>query len=360
MEDEGEEVKVFLTRDGLVALVSGVRGDEATTKISGILTSELVEYTSRNTDYYAIDMVNNAGEEISYDMKSADVDVEGTTKDASLASEGAVIELEVDEDGDVEVIKVLASEGVVPDDVELDDKYIGANRLKATTVVYFLDGEGHAVSDIDADDVIVTTWADVTEFEELSKAVVYAKDGYVNYLVVEEDNTDSTSETDDLTALITDVRYNTDKELVRLTAFVNGAKETYTVNEVVYAQDKAGKDIETLKDIAADDVVVLKVDEDGIVQSIVKNSDLTVKTDVQLASIVTRDNEITVTGGTEYELVSDGAVYDITGTTKVINFRDLNGTTVTGDVYDKVTVVIDNVNSTRLVKMIIVTGEGTN
>ncbi|HZJ99661.1 MAG TPA: hypothetical protein VFC79_06625, partial [Tissierellaceae bacterium] len=181
-EDEAEKITVVLDFKGDAVLMYGTRGIGST--LGAILTKDAKVFLSRGDKKIAWDLVNELGEEVSFD-EDADEDAEITT---TVADQWAVVEYTLESDGDLDSIVNLQDEdgGVTfkknaegDAKVEFDDKYAKGFRLTSNTVVFLVD-DG---DDEEVDEVFL--WKDVKDyFNDATRYDVYAEDGDVTYLVV--------------------------------------------------------------------------------------------------------------------------------------------------------------------------------
>lgn len=173
-EDEGEKVDLFLDFYGDYVLIVGTRGEAATTKLGAIATKEANMWLSARSDtyYYAWELVNELGEEVSLDEKTTS----GAIDPAALA--WAVVEYEVEEDGDLVDVVPLTSVTTGSAVVKVDARYAAGKRLQSDTVVFLIDKTD---KEVDA----VFTWADADEyFGEMTEYAVYYTGGDADYIVV--------------------------------------------------------------------------------------------------------------------------------------------------------------------------------
>jgi len=186
-----EEVLVYLDFRGDVVILIGDKAKETTT-IGAVLTSDAnVFLQSRTGKYYiALDMVNEFGEEVSFD------DDTKTTSGAILPA-WAVVEYEIDEDGDLDDVNYDLDSEQSADQVKLetDDRYAEGYRLMSNTVVFLVDKDDEEVDEVFA-------WADADDyFGEARDYVVYYNDNNeVSYLVVFE--SDAGGDFDDVEAVV--------------------------------------------------------------------------------------------------------------------------------------------------------------
>jgi hypothetical protein len=389
MKDEGK-VKVYLDRDGNVVFVDGSLGEVQKSTVAGYLTSTIKVYNTLRDGvaYIAIDMFNEEGVEVSYDVKATDVDVDiimdwatdpantatvngvagvsqfeddwddYTNKEQDalinhyigdaglkanlLKAKGTVIEVTVDEDGDV--IELALALDCLADrtaSLETDARYAAGKKLSNSVVVF--DEEDYVASD-DEDDLEVTTWDNV-KFEVATKYdVYYNSDDKVTYLVINTSDKDD-EDIDEFMALITDVRVNADNDEWRVTAYVEGVKKTYYTDSTI-TNVSAGKG----------DVATIYVDANTGELTKKGNTKTIAPVDAEyyvgssvVAAVYISDKQIKVASGDIYTLVGDGYVFDIEDTSDIskISLRDIKAG-------DKVAIVLDEKN-TYFAKYILLT-----
>ncbi|MDX9916793.1 MAG: S-layer homology domain-containing protein [Gudongella sp.] len=176
--DEKSDVVVFVDFYGDAVVLVGDAGKEVKKTYGAILTNDAKIYTDARSGNYYIpwDMVNELGEDVSFDQKT-------TTASGTPAKELQVVEYTVKESGKLDSVNSSLAK-VTPEvtgDVETTDRYVGADRLLKTTVVFLLEGDEDEGYDVDE----VFAWADAKEyFDKMTKYDVYSTEGNVDYLVV--------------------------------------------------------------------------------------------------------------------------------------------------------------------------------
>ncbi len=398
MQEEGPVV-VYLDRAGNVVFVDGDLGEPEEDTIAGYLTRKVTIYQdNRDLDYYfAIDMINENGEEVSYDVKAVDVDVDEiiewatntanktdveavagvdkqetewadytdseqdalieayitgtygwgwTNADTEIVPAGTVIEITMDEDGDItELAFNLSKTTIDGSDVDVTEaKYVEGKKVKSSTVVFIV--EDYLASG-DEDDIEVVTWGNIDDFELIKDAtaaaddsvVYYDSDGYATYIVAKK--TDRDIETTDYTVLVTDVRKVQGEDVWRIKAYVDGEEKVFYTDE-----DKVSS-----VSIAENDYAVLTIDDKSELVTAIGKIDSSHSLFATSGLVTARDvsdKAITVSGAV-YELVDEGYVYDITGDdVEVITVRDIEVNK------DTVAVILDEAG-TFFAKMFVVT-----
>jgi hypothetical protein len=356
MEDEGGKVTLFLDRKGKLVYVVGDRGVSAKSTVVGYLYDDMKIYKSRGQSYLAIDIVNENGKVVSYDVRVKDVDdhnldLTGKTDGDVVVDKDQLIKLKVDADGDVvEIWKAGATDFSVKDfndNYDVDDKYIEGKRVKSSTVVFLV--EEYLDSD-DEDDIEVVQWADIDDFEKIYEEVevnddpiksrVYFDDkNYATYIIAVK--TDVDDKTDDVKALITSMDQVKGTNQYRIKAFIDGVQKT------IFTKDDSSISsvIDSVYQYRAATLAVNKasgnVDRITVIDPEVEGA-------VQARSI--SDKTIKV-GGTVYYLVDDYQVFDATDPDDVekITLRDI-------EVGDKVQIILDS-DDTSFVRFVILTDE---
>lgn len=217
MMDEESTVSVYFDFNKKVVLVEGETGDIATSTFYAVVTEDTNMWTSRSGNMWSLDVFTEKGEEVAYDVKEADIDdIYGTVPnwDANVQI-GALAKVTVDEDGEVTEVKLLTAGSVDPFDIE--DTYIGSNRLMDSTIIFYDykdDAPRKVIKLGDVDD----------EFFKIETATAYSESGRVK--VVLATKTDSDTESKSTTGLVTKVRVlRTD--YIEFTMEVGGVEKVY-------------------------------------------------------------------------------------------------------------------------------------
>ncbi|MGF7184791.1 hypothetical protein GGQ84_000876 [Desulfitispora alkaliphila] len=397
MQDEGDVV-VFLDRKGNAVFVDGELGVLETSTLALFLTEDLSGYFDvRERGYLLVEGVNENGVEIEYDFRLNNLDkitVYGDTEvevgdditpgveevdkfvftdgsDTEVTTNGAidsigfkgdvstvtdilalstyaaandvVLELTFDENGNVvELAFYDASRwALTTEDLELDDRFVTATndyRLSSSTPVFNLD----RYTD-DADDIVVTTWGALEGFgvDDGDAKVFFDADGYVDYLVILQTDTEDVT---DYTGVISQIRNDSDGDLARIRAFIDGSEETLYIDQDKYTETNAP--------VLGQAFTITVDDATGRVLEIANaNTNSPVIVDTNQVSTVDR----TINNGL-YKLDRSGVVYDVTDPTdiEVIPFRDLRSL----DSDNEVTVVFESANTSYFLEAILVTKDG--
>jgi hypothetical protein len=334
MMDEESTVSVYFDFNKKVVLVEGETGDIATSTFYAVVTEDTNMWTSRSGNMWSLDVFTEKGEEVAYDVKEADIDdIYGTVPnwDANVQI-GALAKVTVDEDGEVTEVKLLTAGSVDPFDIE--DTYIGSNRLMDSTIIFYDykdDAPRKVIKLGDVDD----------EFFKIETATAYSESGRVK--VVLATKTDSDTESKSTTGLVTKVRVlRTD--YIEFTMEVGGVEKVYLtdgkvtdtteINGYLALQDNFAKvevgDVSgKLMTFGTPAVYAVKVNLSG---------------EYKVVSRSTIDKTILVYENTTLELLSSTVIYD--GEWDIINLRDI--------VQNDIVQVIFDGNSTRFVKYVVV------
>ncbi|RAK19858.1 YD repeat-containing protein [Anoxybacillus vitaminiphilus] len=217
-----------------------------------------------------------------------------------------------DEDGEVTGLKFYEAVETLEEDLESDDNYASAEngksyRVTDDTVVVDVDTDATYP---DAEDVSYTTWGELKKNGTdipADSTIYYNEDGYVTHIVVSDLEASNTTEQ---TALIQRIDKNTDGEIVRIKALVNGE------SKVLAAENLKGSKVVTENGLFEGSVVVLEInDANGKVSKIVEDTDRIVTGYVD--NVDFSKKEVTVlTGDGSYVTVAldskVGEVYDAT------------------------------------------------
>ncbi|MBY0221095.1 S-layer homology domain-containing protein [Sporosarcina aquimarina] len=365
------EVSLYLDRAGNLVYVGGDTADVIKNTKTSILTEDIKTKIDFNKAVAQFETVDQDGKDKLYQVEletlkkitinGVDYTIKKNAKDAkeyevslaggnnsdivltsgtgvketiSLKAASTVVNFKLDDSNAVKELEFFTSTssknggfGTSDKTVEAKDSYVGGKKLQSSTVVFDAK-KASSNGVIDEKDVKVTTWGDYKGSDIISSYYVYNEDGEVIALVIKET---SAQDTVDEAALITNVLRNSDKEVVEITAFVNGSKETYKVDDVRYDNLDKGS------------VVVLRFDKDnkGTVDNITAASSSFVKKDLIVDSVDTGRKEVTFVDGTTARLVNSGLILNATDKTDISTkaMSDLRGENI------KVTVLYDEKNS---------------
>lgn len=364
MEDEGEDVEVFVDRKDEAVFVIGEVGEPSSDEFAIYLTEDISTYMIGSRAYMEIEGVNEFGEEVYYEFRLSQIEeiasngaaywdddeigleLSGSAVDAPVSGGGTVvltpgnpgiskddiIEVTVDEDGDIIGINYfnLAQDigviGALNDELELDDTYavvtrgaVDVNRKLAAGNVVFDISDGK-----DSDDIVVTKWGDLEGVKVAAGNAWFILDGSdVEYIVLEDYDSEDTSEYE---GIITQIRTNSDDELTRIKILIDGSVETvYTDTDKVTTA--AGIALGMPFEIETDDIS----DEIITMAALTENPS---NQNVTAGAVSISDREVAVVGGATYELVAGGYIIDATdtGDIKVITFRELRDMAADGDI----------------------------
>jgi len=366
LDMEDKETTIHVDRQGNVILVDVKEDADTTGTVVGFLKDgAITSYENRGKTYYAVDVVNKDGKEVSYDVE-VDTDVidgddlvDATTKkvyfddntsgDYTAGEEiSGLVELKIDVDGDLEEIVVLDS--ATDNDIDVaDDNYAGGYKLSDSAIVFNVENYTD-----DADDIEISTWKDA-DFDKVTGSIVYAKDGVVKYVLVNDADNDA-DETTTERALVTEIKKVSGKDELRIKAYVDGVEKVFytDTNEKLTIKDldldtEAGLDMDDANALVGE---IVELDVDNDTGKVVNKAEITpiAGTPVADTATVKVSKKEIIDGATTYRLVSDAKVFDITNTSD-IEVESLSSVDFTK--YD-VKVVKDDDNST-FVKYVLLT-----
>lgn len=373
-EDSAEElqaagdVTLYLDRAGNLVYVGGDTADVAKNTKTSILTEDIKVKTDfgksvaqfetvnqdGNSKLYQIDLetlkkivINgkdytidkNADESDEWKISHNDTNIvltsgTGAVERIALKAAGTVVNFKLDDANVVKELEFFTSKtakegfGETTSVVEAKDNYVGGKRLLSNTVVFDAKKANENNGTIDEKDVKVTTWSEYKGSDITSSYYIYNDDNEVIALVIKKTSAQDTVEE---SALITNVLRNSDKEIIEITAFVNGAKKTYKVDEVKFDSVEKGS------------TVVLEFDKDNsdVVDDIKSATSSFVAKDLIVDSVDSGRREVTFADGKKARLVSNGLVLNGTDKTDITTkaLSDLRGENI------KVTVLYDEKGS---------------
>ena len=327
--DAEETITVYTDFYGEVVIMMGEMAN-VTSTYGAMLTEDANVYSGRSGETIAWDMVNELGEEVSFNEVNADRD-DVLVKDNldNVANEHDVVEYVLDEDGDLDEDVVVLTAAVLASTtnsaVEIDDRYAEGFRLQADSVVFLLDSDG------DIDEVFL--WEDAEDFfGEMTKYDVYAEEGEVTYLVV----FDSDAGGD----------FNAEAGVVVNRRNLSGGDAEFTINieGIEYSIDVDSDEFDA--GIVVGNIVEFDINDDmDAIENLVLATTPELVTGT--ASAIQVRAETLVINSTEYELTNNAVIYDV-GEDDILVLRDL---------YDmqpvSVKVYKDN-NSIRFISYIVV------
>ena len=362
-------VALYTDRAGHVVYIGGDTANVERNTLVSILTANIAADNTFNRDRIEIEAVYSTGEEklfevVLKDLKSIIVD--GTTYDidngaktkwtAKVNGNQIVLSDNTDKKSDVkvslgdtkrDVVKLhldknrskleklefftSRSKTVTKANLEKGDSYVDGKKLNSKTVVFNASKFTNNVSDIKT-----TTWGDYTGGKISDVTYVYDKNNEVVGLVINEN--DSSADTLE-EALITDVLRNTDNEIVEVTVFMAGKKQTIKVDEVVAPEVVRGGFAVLVFDDKNYNLVEKIISTNEFKSNDIKNlGTYAFKGAVKDSGVDVGKREVTVNGQT-FKLASDGLVIDARDKNdiKTKSLTDLRG--------KDVIVIRDEVNS---------------
>lgn len=332
MEEAESKVVVFMDRAGNAVFVSGDLGEVAKTTFGGLLYKDADVYEDvRGRAFIELKVVNEEGKAVTYDfrldnLETFEVDgveievddngiknvnkdaetfsVEGKKSDGSahtfnvdakaVAAIGSVVEITVDEDGDVIGLGFFTTSNYssLPASTpyaESGDRYIQGMRMNSDVPVFVYDG---TLSTWDDEDVEVTTYGELEDDVQLRAGTLYHNGSKALYLVVTDSNITKTTEK---YAVLTEVRVS-NGDITRIKALVDNKVETY------YVEKESTPD----NFVAGNAVILTIIESNNRVKDIDAAPAHATFNVSNTFTVVTADRK--VEGKT---LVSDGYIYDI-------------------------------------------------
>lgn len=358
-------VTLYFDRAGNLVYIAGELADVVRNKVVSILTADIIGYKQAR-DRIEVEAKFSTGEEKLFDMNLKDLksiiidgkeyeidndsnrkwsaNLDGQTIVLTKSGEQTqrinlnntkenVVKLHLNDDRNrIEKLEFYKNRAIeVNETIEIDDKYVSGKRLTSSTIVF--DAKSFTN---DAKDIKVTTWGEY-KGSDISKAtIVYDKDDQVVAIVIKETTASDVVYEE---ALLTEVLRNKDGEIVEITAFVNGEKKTFEVDEVV-------------ANVQRGHVAILKFDDKNkdLVHDIILPNDYASNyafvADIEKGNVNVGKREVTI-NGTVYRLANNGLVIDNRDKSdiKTKSLTDIDGRS-------NVTVVLDEKDS-RFVKFFI-------
>jgi len=339
------EVALYADYAGNLIFISGDVAEVESNKKYAVLTETILGY-SQARDKVEIEAITEDGDELSFDidLKGLDtiiidgndykIDNDSSTSNwtASLkadksgidltknggsdtasvlfndhANVGSLVKLHLDDNGKLKKLEFFTGTTANVMSLEKGDKYLDGNKLTSNTLLF------DATDGTDADDVVISKWSDY-KGAEITHGYSITNDKLEVVAVWYDVAGDSDFVYEE--AVITNVLRNTDKEVVSITAYVGGIKQTFKVDKV--------SGFESSSDLAKGDVVVLEFSEKD--NTLVKgfataSSDITndgteeydarVETGLTVKSVDVGNKTVTFTDGTNdttYKLADNGLV----------------------------------------------------
>ncbi|WP_185819885.1 hypothetical protein, partial [Salibacterium salarium] len=355
LEESGEEVTAYFNHEGEVILVAGTEGLVSSQFAPSYTVDSITAYKDNlDNDRLEIDVVNQDGDNELYDVSldsldeffvqrngeeleyedgddlpesiSEDFEIDGfeirdengdeitdnndfptqnftiyalsdngdaPVEVVNIADEGKIVGLSTDDDGNLQGLEFYETT-TTDQDIEYDDDYVDGKRLSDSAYVIGVDDELNGGYP-DAEDVTIQTWDEIQdEGTDLDGSdVYYDEDDNVTHIYTEDFEAGDTS---DHIALLTNVDVNTDNEIVRLEALVDGEKQTFDVDDLD-------------NDYEEGEIVKLVVNENSDEVSEISSVDGTVIQDT-VVDVDVSDRTVTLENEGEIELDANGEVYD--------------------------------------------------
>ena len=339
MEDTEESVTVFTDRFGDLLYVTGELGDPDENTVAGLLLESISFDDYFESIYAEFVFINENAVKVTERVKLKDFKIDGTKRtipiaddsattqgpvddsidaakelfeltDNDVATTGDIIEFVYDDEGDIVGINVenrqfTEARQKANDDEKIasDEGYQDGFKLLSDTVIFnipedfFTDNSTFAARDgktIDADDVEVLEFADL-DFDIIDDFEYYVSAAdKVLYIA-----TDSASiDTEDVVAFVDASSVRTKQagdaadegDIVRLTAWTQDGKKTYTVDEV----DIVANNLDDIKTL--DDAYTLVIEKDtDLVVDIEDNIDRAGQRSMATETII--KNSVDISGG---------------------------------------------------------------
>ena len=158
----------------------------------------------------------------------------GTTKTVTLPTEGQLMKFILNDSGTVKELEFFSTAGTnggsntSSNTLESGDTYLAGKKLLSNTLVFDANKgyAGNTLDDIKAKDVTVTKWSDYEGTDISNVDYIYNDDNEVVAIAIRATTTTDTSYEE---AVITSVLRNTDGAVIKITAYVNGAKKLIRV-----------------------------------------------------------------------------------------------------------------------------------
>ncbi|MFJ5623519.1 S-layer homology domain-containing protein [Peribacillus loiseleuriae] len=238
--------------------------------------------------------------------------------------------------------------------IESKDKYAAGHQLTDDTIVFDINVSytSRSAANIDAKNVTVTTWGELkkrnVDIAANTADIYFDEKGVITHLAVYKGikAADAVKEM----ALITRVDKNTDNEIVRIQALVNGVAKSFTADKLT------GSDLTniTVAGLGEGDVVELELNGTEVTK-INANAGQTIAGLVEAVRVGDREVDVRVPGRglVTVELASDGGVYEAKAAKgsdyKIKNIRDIK-------VNDKVVIGLAEVGS-RFAEAIVIASD---
>ncbi|MDF1617475.1 S-layer homology domain-containing protein [Petrocella sp. FN5] len=233
-KDADEDVTIFLNHAGDPVFITGDLGIAPTSSLYAYVT-DVYTYAAARTgeSMRGIDVVNQNGAKVSYDLKAADLDDgdndlyagDAADFDAQVKAD-LIIKLEIKEDATLKSVEVVdfgttVTAGGATDPVKVSARFVGAYRLLSSAIIFDIS-EG-----TDADDIEVLVLKDA-DFDELLDADYYVNDKDEIVAIIVSDS-DRESDVTEFTAIATKNAFElVGEDTWRLELIVDGkAKANY-------------------------------------------------------------------------------------------------------------------------------------
>jgi hypothetical protein len=353
MQEEGD-VALFLDRNGKVVLVSGDLGEVAKTSFYGLVVATAAPFDNRGTGYHTLDLLNDKGEVVKYDLKDSDItaddklDFDDTAAFIAAATVGSVLKVTVDANGKVTKVESPTVGHSLTSDAGDDiadantKKYIDGYLHTDSSVVFLTEDaalNGDETAYADTGDIKVTTWVEAKKIlSTLEEGNVYVSTTSNKVLAMKLSDTDADADVDTFFGIVTaPVKEIADTNSFEIIVQVDGVSKTYvTDKEKVVAANVTALDLlrgEVISfDVSKTSGKIVDINED--------DKDVT-------NLVVTGVNTTTKKINSTYTLASDAVVYNVKadGSYEVIGLSNIkNGDTVQ---------LFNDENSSNFVKFVV-------
>ncbi len=313
IKTEDEEVTAYFDFYGNLVLLEGTR--TAATPASVALVIDSVEYTSRGTQYYTLDVLNSEGKIVNYDLSQKEIfDILKANKltenvatwstlvgvndvtDVSATREASdkIVQLTINSSGKVTGVTAIAGRETIVDSsstwLSTTATYVNNRaKLQGNAVVFRVDGETEHKY------YSVSTWDKADEeFTRVESGIAYYNSSN-NVVAIYAVKTNAKAATTTYRGLITDVRVLRGGAKADVTMEIKGEEKVITVPTSIATYGKL------VEDTIVEVTVVNKTGEISVVSDITPVTGKVVST--------TPGNRIIKVGNTNYELEKETVIY---------------------------------------------------
>ncbi|MBC2721478.1 MAG: hypothetical protein HGJ97_02190, partial [Desulfosporosinus sp.] len=268
--------------------------------------------------YFALATANPNGTYQDLQLIGGTVAVPSTIDTLNLNTFAGLLNVELDDSGNVVGLEYstnpVAITVLAANSVESGDKYAAGKLIQSSTLVFEVNASNEVKK--------VSKWSDLSGFEVTVGEVYFDTSNKAEVIVA---RATKAADVEQKKAYVTDVRHNSDGNVVRITAIIDGEVAVLTADGLASA-------------VTEGDVVMLDINEGSneiAVIGTVNDAAYVVSATLAAAGpgvtpVNVGDREVTLLGdATPYELVSGGIVIDATDPddVKVVPFTDLTDVT---------------------------------